>query len=287
MRPIVLTAVLVLAPASISAQQRIERRIAVDAGSSIRIFNLNGTTRVTGWDRDSIAVTGSVPPAAGRFFMGGAGAAAKVGVFSDSAAPAGADLDIHVPRGATVWIKSFTANVEVSDVVGDIDISSVTGSIRVDGAPRRVTAEAMDGTIDLTTRAVYTRAKTASGAITIRGGGGDITASTVSGIIRYLGAHKVITGRLESVTGPVTFEGTVMRGGTLEVETHDGAIDLTVPPDQLADFDVTTFAGSVTNALNRESPVVPKGKPVRFSAGSGGARITVRTFKGNVRVGPG
>lgn len=287
MRPVVLAAVLMLAPGSISAQQRIERRIAVDAAASIRIFNLAGTTRVTGWDRDSIAVTGSVPPAAGRFFMGGAGAAAKVGVFSDSAVPAGADLDIRVPRGATVWIKSSTANVEVSGIVGDIDISSVTGPIRVVGAPRRVSAEAMDGTIDLTTRAVYTRAKTASGAITIRGGGGDITASSVSGIIRYLGAHKVITGRLESVSGPVSFEGTVMRGGTLDIETHDGSIDVMVPPDQLADFDVTTFGGSVTNALDRESPVVPKGKPVRFSAGSGGARIMVRTFKGNVRVGPG
>ena len=99
-----------------------------------------------------------------------------------------------------------------------------------------------------------------------------------------MGANKVLVGRLETVTGAVTFQGTVIRGGTLNVETHDGLVDLTVPRDQLADFDLTTFGGSVTNELMGAGPVVPKGKPMRFSSGSGGASVTVRTFKGNVRV---
>ena len=282
--PALLALALLAAPAA--AQQRIDRRMPADPHASIRIFNLAGSTRVTGWDRDSIAVSGSVPRGAGKFFIGGAGSAAKLGVMSDSLGAPGATLEVSVPRGATVWIKSSSADVTLSGVDGDVDISTVSGAIRAEGAPRRLTAEAMDGDIDLTTRAAITRVKTAGGSITIHGGGGDITASSVSGTIRYSGAHKVLVGRLETVTGAVTFQGTVMRGGTLSIETHDGPVDLSVPRDQLADFDLTTFGGAVTNALSGGGePVVPRGKPIRFSSGPGGASVTVRTLKGNVRVG--
>lgn len=267
-----------------ASAQRVDRRLAIDPHASIRIFNLTGSTRVTGWDRDSIAVTGNVPRGAGTFFIGGAGAGAKLGVSSDSLDAPGATLDVFVPRGATVWVKSSTADVTLAGVEGDVDISTVSGNIRAEGAPRRLNAEAMDGSIDLATRAAITRAKTASGSITLQGGGGDVTASSVSGAIRYRGAHKVLVGRIETITGPVTFEGTVIRGGTLSIETHDGMVDVTVPRDQLADFDLTTFGGSVTNALTGGGSVVPKGKPIRFSSGAGGATVTVRTFKGNVRV---
>jgi hypothetical protein len=272
-----------LLPTTVAAQH-IERRIAVDAHASIRIFNLAGSTRVTGWDRDSIVVTGTVPRGGGTFFIGGAGAGAKLGVTSDSLDAPGSKLEVFVPRGATVWVKSSSADVTLTGVEGDVDISTVSGNIRADGTPRRISAEAMDGSIDLATRAAITRAKTAGGSITLQGGGGDVTASSVSGAIRYVAAHKVLVGRLESVTGSVTFQGTVIRGGTLNIETHDGLVDLTVPRDQLADFDLTTFGGSVTNALSGAGPVVPKGKPVRFSSGAGGATVTVRSFRGNVRV---
>ncbi len=103
-----------LVPASeLAAQQRFERGMPIARDASIRVFNLVGSTRVTGWDRDSIAVTGAVPARAGQLFIGGGATAAKIGVFSDSARPAPATLDIRVPRGSTVWIKSSTADVFV------------------------------------------------------------------------------------------------------------------------------------------------------------------------------
>lgn len=274
----------IIGAAALGAQQRIERRLAIDSNAAIRVFNLTGATRVTGWDRDSIAVSGQLPKGAGRFFIGGSGAGAKLGIWSDSLDGAPVTLEIRVPHGANLWIKSASAAVSVTGVDGEVDVSSVTGDIVVDGAPRRLTAEAMDGDIDLTTRAAYTRVKTAGGSITLRGGGGDILASSVSGAIRYLAAHKVLIGRLESVTGSVSFGGTVMRGGTLSVETHDGAVSLAVPVDQLADFSLTTFGGTVTNGIRQAGPETPKGKPVRFSTGAGGAEIIVRTFKGDVTL---
>ena len=286
MRRTVMRLLLLLAPAALGAQQRVDRRLAINHDASIRIFNLSGATHVTGWDRDSIAVTGLVPKDAGQFFIGGAGAGAKLGILSDSLDGAPVILDVLVPHGARVWIKSAGAAVSVTGVDGEVDVSSVNGDIAVEGVPSRLTVESMDGNIDLATRAAYTRAKTAGGSITLRGGGGDVLASSVSGTIRYLGAHKVLIGRLESVTGSVTFAGTVMRGGTLSIETHDGAVSLAVPPDQLADFTLTTFGGTVRNAIRKTAPQAPRGKPVTFSTGGNGAEIMVRTFRGDVTLSP-
>ncbi len=285
-----LTLTLAAPPAALAslAAQHVDRRMAVDPHASIRILDLAGAIHVSGWDRDSVTVTGTVPRGAGRFYAGGSRAGIKLGVESDSLGAPGVDLDIRVPRGATVWIKSSSATVELTGVEGDVDIATVSGDIRAEGAPRRISAEAMDGDIELTTRAAITRAKTAGGSITITGGGGDVTAASVSGAVRYTGAHKLLVGRLESVTGSVTFEGTVIRGGTLAIETHDGPVEVRVPPGQATRFELTSFGGAVTNALAGTEPVVPKGKPVRFTNGegnAGAASVTVRTFKGNVRIG--
>lgn len=268
--------------------QRIDRRMPADPHASIRILDLAGAIRVTGWDQDSVSISGTVPRGAGQFYAGGSRTGIKLGIETDSLGAPGVELDVRVPRGATVWIKSSSAAVTLGGVEGDVDIATVSGDIRVEGAPRRVSAEAMDGDIELTTRAAVTRAKTAGGTITINGGGGDVTASSVSGAVRYTGAHKLLVGRLESVSGTVTFQGTVIRGGTLAIETHDGPVDVRVPRDQAARFDLTSFGGAVTNALAGGDPVVPKGKPLRFTSGAddaGGATVTVRTFKGNVRLG--
>lgn len=55
--------------APVQAQTRIEAGRATGAGGiSLRIMNLEGSVRVTGWDRDSIAVTGALAGAATRAF---------------------------------------------------------------------------------------------------------------------------------------------------------------------------------------------------------------------------
>jgi hypothetical protein len=70
---------LLLAAAPLSAQQKIDRRIAIAPDASIRITNMAGMIRVTGWDVDSIAVVGSIPAGA-NFYFGGRGQASKMGV---------------------------------------------------------------------------------------------------------------------------------------------------------------------------------------------------------------
>src|SRR3989442_2655 len=197
------------------AQTRTDERWPLDSGGSVRIMNPFGSVRVLGWDADSLAVSARLERRAGRFFAAGDVHVRKLGV-DTAAGGAGADLEVHVPRGATVWVKAATANIDVEGVDGTLDLSSEGGSIRVLGTPQDVTAETMNGSVELAGGTARARVKTGSGDIPLRGASKDLGATTLSGPIVVpaagweRGRPGVQAGKFESVTGAIRSEG---RGG--------------------------------------------------------------------------
>ena len=51
-----------------AAAQTIDRRVAIAPDASIRVLNLVGSVKVTGWDKDTLAVRGRLPPGTGKLF---------------------------------------------------------------------------------------------------------------------------------------------------------------------------------------------------------------------------
>lgn len=266
----------------IAAQTRVDRGLAADHDVSVRIFNPVGFTRIVGWDVDSVGVSGTLPADAGPFVFGGDRRAVKLGIDAplDSVSIAAATLEIRVPRGARVWVRSTASPVEISGVTGELDVSAVNGRIRVEGAPRRVVAETVDGNIELEGQARSTRIRTAGGMIVLRYVRGELDATSVTGSIR-IGGAAISRGRLESVSGEISYKGDVLRGGTLEAQSHRGEIELRLPPAISADFDLTAHAGAIESELGG-----PAGSALqrRFSVNGGAALITARTYKGTIRV---
>lgn len=263
--------------------------IKVDPDVAVRIHNLVGTTRVTGWDRDSIVVVGRIPPRSGRFFGGGGGRGAKLGVEGQdpSLTGPGSDLDVRVPRGARISIKSASADVEVTDLGGEVETSCVTGSIRVSGAPRVATLESIDGDITMTGAATVIRARTGAGAVRITGARGDLAVTTVQGPIT-IDTDQLLSARVESVSGRVEIRSGVLLDGLLDVSTHDADVQLFLPDPIDARFDLSTVKGAIVTGLpGHRGPAAER--TARFSvgkkAGAGrGAGITIRTFSGGIQV---
>ncbi len=272
-----------------SAQQRIDRRIPLNADASIRVLNLVGSIRVIGWDKDTLAVTGTLAAGAGKFFYFGGGArGAKLGVDlpDDASTDQKSDLEVHVPARAKLWIKAATATIEVTDFRGGLDLYSVSGSITVKGAPAQVSAESMDGAIDISGTTPFARVKTADGSIKLTGTAEDVTATTVGGSISVQD-EGFQRGRFETVTGDITFTGTVPRGASLTAESHSGKIAIVVPSDVKADFYVSNFQGAIVNELSsaRARPVRERGgQELSFEMGLGGADVSARNFKGEVAL---
>jgi hypothetical protein len=284
---LVLAALVASAPPA-AAQQRIERGARASADATIRIYNLTGSTTVSGWDRDSIALVGTLDPGAGRFYIGGGPSSLKLGVEAPAASTAAgaARLEVRVPYGSVVWVKAADASIEVDGVQGGLDLYSVSGDISVRGAPATVRAESMEGGISIDARTPWARAKTASGTIAVAGDVTDLAATTVSGTVR-VAASRQARARIESVTGEVVVTGRPTRGGAWEIETHSGSVTLALASDTDAEITVHSFGADVRSELGR---VVSQrvddlaGSELGIVAGAGGTSFTVRTFKGPVVI---
>lgn len=276
-----------LAPAALaqSPDTRLDRRMAVDPDVSIRIHNMNGSVRIEAWNRDTLAISGTVSDgASNRFFFGGTRRAAKMGVEGQlELDQAPAHLYLRVPARAKVWVKSASANIVLTGLQGGVDAFSTSGNIRFEGEPDQLNLETMDGNIEITAGGTWIRARTASGSITIRGPGEDVGATTVSGSINVLGAG-MRRARMESVTGDLSFSGWLTRDGALTMENHSGTIDILLPHDVLADFDLSSYHGTIRNELRPYQPVPGRAgaEQVFSNGGGGGADISVKTFKGSI-----
>lgn len=266
------------------AQARMDRRLPADRDVSLRIYDLVGAVRVVAWDRDTVAVIGTLA-VPGQLAMGGTPRAMKIAVEQregpDSGPPA--TLEVHVPRTARVWIKTASAPVTVEGVRGGLDLYTVDGDIVVTGDARELRAESMDGGITVTGTPAWARLKTAAGNVTLRGGGGDVGLTSVSGAL-VVSDGAVDRARLETVTGAVTFAATMVRGGSYDVDSHAGRVELRIPPKLDVDLEATTLHGTIDGPVVAAHARNGDGRSFTLVTGDAGVRITVRTFKGPIHL---
>jgi len=284
----VLAAVAVAVPGA-RAQASAERGARLAADGMVRIAAGDGRVRVTTWARDSVWARADFQGSSGAVELVGDSHLAKLSIqrTDTGAAMPPIDVEVRVPQRSSVWVMGREADVDVSGVTGAVEVSTGGGPVRVDGAPRSVHAETIDGNVELDLASCpRVVAKSATGWIVMRGDVADAELSSVSGRLITGGDH-FHRGRLTTVTGGVRFVGALAAGGSLEIATHSGAVRLRVPPDVSADFDLTSVNGTIENQLGRAraSPGEGgRGARLRLTAGRGGAVVTVNTFKGRIEL---
>lgn len=276
------------APGRAQTMRKVEHRAHLDARADLRIWNLSGSIRVTGWDRDSIVVRGQVP-ADQHFGCGGNHNGVKCAVDLaaryDGIAP-GSTLDIFVPRTIQLWVKSGSADIVINNFNGILDAYSVSGRIQVQGRAQVLALESMSGRLSVLATAVTLRAKTAGGAINITGDVEDAQVTSVSGNITIANA-QVQRGKFESIGGNTTWRGSLMKGTSLEFSSHSGVVELLLPGTSGGQVSINNFAGEVHSEFDTDQLSARESKAQELMVnlpGKGDARIAIRNFKGPVRL---
>ena len=270
----------------------VDRRYAMAPDASIRIAGAISNLRIVGWDRDSLAITGTVP--AGWRFDGGiassvTGPSRGAKFYIEGATdvfPTSAALELRVPARARVWAKSGSAEIDVTGVTGGLDLNIVGGSVNVQSTPKELNIESMDGDVRVQAGAAWLRVKTATGNVDVRGGSEDAGVSTVSGTVR-VDDGRYERGKFETVTGDVIYAGEVGYKGSVDITTHSGAIELRLSPRPSVELDAVTVTGSIENGVTSSRPVKGRegrGMELGFSSGGGDTRLVIRSFKGNVTL---
>ena len=279
-------AAMLIMASPLAAQKKIERRMPLGMEGAFRIMNMVGSVVIHGWNKDTVLIRGTLAPG-DQFYAGGGYTGAKM--FIESANehdPKPTNLEIWVPARVRLWVKTATANIDVQGVDGELDLYTVSATIDVTGNPHELNAEAIDGDIHIAGSSSWLRAKSASGAVTFRGASSDAGISTVSGPVKIEGGVFERT-KIETVTGNVSFNGRLDRSGTFDFDTHSGSIDIAIPDKTSASFSVVTIAGTIANNVSRTVPSAGRfgrGSELTTEIGDGGAKISVRTFKGSVTL---
>ena len=284
---LLLLALLAIGAQDATAQRKINVRYAVVPAGFVRIAAPSGNVQVRGWNRDSLAVSGTVPQA---FNVEITKQGAKVGIWSDDAASdAPAQITVYIPARSHLWVKTTSAEIQVRDVSGGLDLFSITGAITVAGVPREVYAESMQGTITLVdVKTATARLKTASGAIRTSGQIADLTAVSVAGAIE-IARTSFGRARLESVQGEINFAGAVQPGAVMDVISHAGAITLSLPAHTAADFTFNLYEADLQDefGIKKRWMMSNKFKAREMTFGVGdrpSARLMIRSFKGPVAI---
>ena len=178
------------------------------------------------------------------------------GVLGSSCA---ASLEVRVPKGVQVTVRSSSGAVSVFDVVGDVQVSTNLGGVTVEGVTGRVVATTGSGAVDVRDVGGPVEASTQIGPVLVRGVGGAVTAHSASGDVDIRDA-----------------------GGSVEASTHLGRISVRgVQGDATLDagsgrLDVAAVRGDVRATTNHGRVVVRStGEPVALDIATANGRSTV------------
>lgn len=253
---------------SLAAQQKIdEKRPAAPAGL-VTVSNLSGSVTVKGWGQSEVAVSGTLGKGSERleFEVSGDRTTIRVILPENARRVEGSDLEILVPQASRLDVDTVSADISVSGLSGSLSLQSVSGGVSVSGPAPEVSAHSVSGPVVVETDSRRVRAKSVSGEV----------------FVRSKGAQEV---QMENVSGDLTFEGALTAEGSLEVSTVSGRVEASLPKDLTARFSLETFSGDISSAFGtagdpeKDGPV---GKHLRFTTGSGGTRVDIQTFSGDI-----
>lgn len=193
---------------------------------------------------------------------------------------------VTAPAGTRVSASSVSGDVSVRDIKGDLSVASVSGEVMVTGAARLSVAKSVSGDVSIVNAA-------SAGAMAAGSVSGDVRfeqvkapqigAESVSGSIFVTNA-AVERATLKSVSGDITFTGTIARGGRYEFQSHSGDVRVGALGQAGLDLQLSTFSGTL-----HATPVVTmrtgqSRTTLRGTVGDGGAVLAATTFSGDVTI---
>ena len=304
--------VLLFVAAPVSAEFRLERRLALEAKGIFALEADGGSVVLTGDSTSGALVTiTSRRDDIDRFYdfqfaesAGSVRVTAKrrglTGFLFGGWLGASPRFVVHVPRttaidintsGGPITASGLAANARVRTSGGPIDIADIEGNVdgHTSGGPidlrkiaGNVIAHTSGGSIEITDVGGNARVDTSGGPIDIDGVTGDLYADTSGGGVDIRRAG----GRVEahSSGGPVSvgFATGNSRGGILS--TSGGGVHAEIDPAVKLSIDASTSGGGVTSDVPVTTVGAISRQALRGDINGGGALLRLRSSGGGIRI---
>ncbi|MHC4618321.1 MAG: M56 family metallopeptidase [Planctomycetota bacterium] len=176
------------------------------------------------------------------------------------------DFEITLPRQANLDLRTNNGSIDVADISGDIESRTNNGSLSAVRTAGNTRLRTNNGRINIT------KAALAPGAI--KANNGSITCKEISGDLQA----NLNNGRVK-----VSYAKTAPNVCSVSINTNNGDIDFTAPPNFSAVVEAQTRIGSIRTDL----PLTVKGwlgKTVSGTLGKGEGKLHLETSNGSIRI---
>jgi DUF4097 and DUF4098 domain-containing protein YvlB len=212
----------------------------------VELDNINGAVQILSWDRDEVKVD----------------------------AIKSADSKERLDE-AKIEIDSGKDHISIRTKYRDHDLTFNWGSHN--------NPASVEYTVTVPRRARLDEIKLINGSLDVSGVSGEVRASCING---RLDAHN-LAGRaqLSTINGHLDARFDQLAGSTVELNSVNGSVELTIPSDSKAEIDASTVSGGIDNDfglhVNHHRFV---GHELRGVLGSGGTHIKLGNVNGRIEI---
>jgi DUF4097 and DUF4098 domain-containing protein YvlB len=287
----VAAALLAAAPLA-GATQNISKRATVAADATIDVSNVAGRVDVVAWDRNEVELTAVLDDDEDKLEFEATDRQVRIKVVTKDHyfdhEEHDAVLTLKIPKDARISAETVSADITIAGVLGDQRLESVSGEVKTQAydAPVKLNTVSGDGTLIGNGGKASVSVETISGSIAVSGVRGSYDGEVVSGTltINLAAAERL---HAKSISGDIDAHAELLPAARVEMETVSGSIELTMKPPVNAEFDIESFSGDIENCFGKEARDKNRygpGSELGFTQGSGGARVSINSLSGDIKV---
>jgi hypothetical protein len=172
------------------------------------------------------------------------------------------DLDIDVPRQATIVVDAASGDLDATGTLGDQRYRTASGEVTLEGVSGRIAVEAVSGDVDL-----------------VATGEAHLTVRTVSGDVR-LRAETIASLDVATTSGDLRMGGRLDGSGPFGIVTVSGDVQLAPTGD--VRIELASLSGDLRSEIGGAADG-SRGRRV-LTVGKGGPLLAVRSLSGDVDV---
>ena len=268
---------------------------ALQPGGRLSVDNSNGSVEITGWDQDTIDISGTKYARTAELRD-----ALKIEIDhtsdsvhirtvrpSDRRGNMGARYVIKVPRRTELdRIVSSNGSIHALDVEGPAHLKTSNGSIRAENLHGSLDAQTSNGSVEVEKLTGSASLHTSNGRVHADDVQGSIEADTSNGGI-HIRLTKPEAGRpikLETSNGPIELTMEAMNQNEIHASTSNGGITVHLPSGVGANLNAHASNSSISTEFEVTTQGAIEKHRLEGKIGGGGPDIELSTSNGSIRV---
>lgn len=242
---------------------------------------------VTGWERNEVRIVGETDD--GELTIDATSRRLEIGTRGTRGMTRVDRLEVQVPAGSRVLINNGGGDITARGISGGFEATTFNGDVEASDLGDRVAIKTFNGDVTVARVTGRLAVNASNGDVEVRDARGDVQVGTLNGDIDLAGITSRDV-RAKTMSGTIRYDGSVDPAGEYSLNAFSGSIDMAIPANTGATVIVSTFSGSIDSpdfpltiqpgASSRET----RGQSMTFNLGRGGARISLESFSGEIRI---